>query len=100
MCTRNAGRPADEGLSLTKCLRQAHPGAGVIITTALTRIGDDVSDYRNGTDPYITQSLHAEALVAGLPRATRKSPSTAPQRVPPRAGRCPSVEPTGSDQVA
>ena len=58
--------PAEDGLSLTRRLRQAHPGAGIIITTALSRIGDKVIGYRSGTDLYLTKPLDPEELLAGL----------------------------------
>ena len=58
--------PAEDGVSLTKRLRAAHPGVGIIITTALSRIGDKVLGYRSGADLYLTKPLDPEELIASL----------------------------------
>ena len=58
--------PAEDGVSLTRRLRTAHPGVGIIITTALTRIGDKVIGYRSGADLYLTKPLDPEELIASL----------------------------------
>jgi DNA-binding response OmpR family regulator len=58
--------PAEDGVSLTRRLRAAHPGVGIIITTALARIGDKVIGYRSGADLYLTKPLAPEELIAGL----------------------------------
>ena len=58
--------PAEDGLSLTKRLRAAHPGVGIIVTTALSRIGDKVLGYRSGADLYLTKPLDPEELIASL----------------------------------
>jgi DNA-binding response OmpR family regulator len=58
--------PAEDGVSLTRRLRAAHPAVGIIITTALSRIGDKVVGYRSGADLYLTKPLDPEELIAGL----------------------------------
>jgi DNA-binding response OmpR family regulator len=58
--------PAEDGLSLTSRLRAAHPGVGIIITTARSKIGDKVIGYRSGTDLYLTKPLDPEELLASL----------------------------------
>lgn len=58
--------PAEDGVSLTKRLRAAHLGVGIIITTALSRIGDKVLGYRSGADLYLTKPLDPEELIASL----------------------------------
>ena len=58
--------PAEDGVSLTRRLRAAHPGVGIIITTALSRIGDKVLGYRSGADLYLTKPLDPEELIASL----------------------------------
>jgi DNA-binding response OmpR family regulator len=58
--------PAEDGVSLTRRLRASHPGVGIIITTALSRIGDKVIGYRSGADLYLTKPLDPEELIASL----------------------------------
>ena len=69
--------PAEDGLSLTKRLRAAHPGVGIIITTALSRIGDKVLGYRSGADLYLTKPLDPEELIASLESLASRLRSTA-----------------------
>ena len=68
--------PAEDGLSLTKRLRAAHPGVGIIITTALSRIGDKVLGYRSGADLYLTKPLDPEELIASLESLASRLRST------------------------
>jgi DNA-binding response OmpR family regulator len=58
--------PAEDGLGLTRRLRAAHPGVGIIVTTALSRIGDRVLGYRSGADLYLTKPVDPEELIASL----------------------------------
>jgi DNA-binding response OmpR family regulator len=69
--------PAEDGLSLTKRLRAAHPGVGIIVTTALSRIGDKVLGYRSGADLYLTKPLDPEELIASLESLASRLRSTA-----------------------
>lgn len=68
--------PAEDGLSLTKRLRAAHPGVGIIVTTALSRIGDKVLGYRSGADLYLTKPLDPEELIASLESLASRLRST------------------------
>lgn len=58
--------PAEDGVSLTRRLRAAQPGAGIIIMTAMARIGDKVLGYRSGADLYLTKPIDPEELIASL----------------------------------
>lgn len=58
--------PDEDGLSLTRRLRASHPNAGIVITTARTRIGDKVVGYESGADLYLTKPVHPQELMAGV----------------------------------
>ncbi len=58
--------PDEDGLSLTKRLRQMHPSAGIVIATARAQIGDRVLGYENGADLYFTKPVHPRELTAGI----------------------------------
>ncbi|UCU92304.1 response regulator transcription factor [Hydrogenophaga taeniospiralis] len=58
--------PDEDGLSLTRRLRAAHPGVGIVITTARTLIGDKVVAYESGADMYLTKPVHPQELIASL----------------------------------
>ena len=60
------GLPSEDGLSLTRRLRASHPGAGIIIATARSQIGDKVEGYDSGADLYLTKPVHPHELQAGL----------------------------------
>ena len=58
--------PDEDGLSLTRRLRAAHPNAGIVIVTARTRIGDKVLGYDSGADLYLSKPVHPRELMAGI----------------------------------
>lgn len=58
--------PDEDGLALTKRLREAHSNVGIIITTARSQIGDKVLGYKNGADLYLTKPVHPQELLASL----------------------------------
>lgn len=58
--------PDEDGLSLTRRLRAAHPNVGIVITTARTQIGDKVVGYESGADLYLTKPVHPQELMAGM----------------------------------
>lgn len=60
------GLPNEDGLSLTRRLRASHPGAGIIIATARSQIGDKVEGYESGADLYLSKPVHPQELLAGL----------------------------------
>jgi len=75
--------PDEDGLALTRRLRGAHPNAGIIITTARTKIGDRVEGYGSGADIYLVKPVHPEELLAGI--------SALGQRLKSRAARADSL---------
>jgi DNA-binding response OmpR family regulator len=58
--------PDEDGLSLTRRLRAAHPNVGIVIATARTQIGDKVIGYESGADLYLTKPVHPQELMAGV----------------------------------
>jgi len=58
--------PDEDGLSLTRRLRMAHPNVGIVITTARSQIGDKVMGYESGADLYLTKPVDSRELVAGV----------------------------------
>ena len=58
--------PDEDGLSLTKRLRQMQPSAGIVIATARAQIGDRVLGYESGADLYFTKPVHPRELTAGI----------------------------------
>lgn len=58
--------PDEDGLSLTRRLRAAHPNVGIVIATARTQIGDKVVGYESGADLYLTKPVHPQELMAGV----------------------------------
>ena len=58
--------PDEDGLSLTRRLRQSQPQAGIVIATARTQIGDRVVGYQSGADLYLTKPVDPRELLAGI----------------------------------
>lgn len=58
--------PGEDGLSLTRRLRKAQPLVGIVLATALTRIGDIVVGYDCGADLYLSKPVHPQELLAGI----------------------------------
>jgi len=58
--------PDEDGLSLTRRIRDFQPNVGIVITTARSQIGDKVLGYNNGADLYLTKPVHPKELMAGI----------------------------------
>lgn len=56
--------PDEDGLSLTRRLRAAHPKVGIIITTGRTHISDKVAGHESGADVYLTKPVDPGELIA------------------------------------
>lgn len=56
--------PDEDGLALTRRIRAAHQGVGIVITTARVSIGDKVVGYESGADQYLTKPVHPKELLA------------------------------------
>jgi len=65
--------PGECGLSLSARIRRAHPEAGIVITTARTRVGDRVEGYEHGADVYLLKPVAPVELVAALQALGKRS---------------------------
>ncbi len=64
--------PREDGLSLIKRLRQAHPEMGIIVISARNTTLDRVNGYQSGADIYLTKPVANEELVAAIDGLTRR----------------------------
>lgn len=58
--------PGEDGLSLTRRIRAAQSGAGIVMTTARTQVSDRVLGYESGADIYLPKPVDPAELVAAL----------------------------------
>lgn len=58
--------PGEDGLSLTKRLRQAHPKLGLIIVSARGLVQEKALGYESGADIYLTKPVALQELVAAV----------------------------------
>ena len=65
--------PGEDGISLTKRLRQAHPKANIVMTTARSHLNDRIHGYDSGADIYMSKPVAPEELVAALYRLVTRS---------------------------
>ena len=94
--------PDEDGLSLTRRLRQTHPSAGIVISTARTQIGDRVLGYESGADLYLTKPVHPRELMAGiaaLGKRLQPKQSTSVQRLQVNAAKMALRGPLGSTDL-
>ncbi len=58
--------PKEDGLSLIKRMRHAHPVMGIIVISARNSTMDRVSGYQSGADIYLAKPVANEELVAAI----------------------------------
>jgi DNA-binding response OmpR family regulator len=58
--------PGEDGLALAARLRQTRPQAGIVITTARTRLDDRIQGYETGADVYLPKPVDPGELLAVL----------------------------------
>ena len=56
--------PGEDGLSLTRRIRQSQPEVGVVVLTARTHIDDRLLGYEEGVDLYLSKPIHPNELRA------------------------------------
>ena len=64
--------PGEDGISLAKRLRDAHPRTGIIMCTARNASQDVVNGYANGADIYLTKPLGQAELLAAVQALGRR----------------------------
>lgn len=58
--------PGEDGLSLSRRIRDAYPNAGILVATARSNIKDRVNGYQSGVDAYLTKPVAREEMMAVL----------------------------------
>ncbi|MBX9593598.1 MAG: response regulator transcription factor [Roseomonas sp.] len=56
--------PGEDGLSLSRRLRAAHPGLGIVILTARSALGDRLASYESGADIFLGKPVSSQELFA------------------------------------
>lgn len=64
--------PGEDGLSLARRLRAAHPLVGIIMTTARSEPQDHTRGYASGADIYLVKPLASDTLLAAVRSITRR----------------------------
>ena len=67
--------PGEDGYSLTRRFRAAHPQSGIIMVTARHKISDKVQGYESGADIYLPKPVDPEELLAAVAAVSRKLPA-------------------------
>lgn len=70
--------PGEDGFSLSKRFRTAHPHAGIIMVTARHKTADKVRGYDSGADIYLPKPVDPDELLAAVSAVSRKLPSHLP----------------------
>ena len=68
--------PGEDGLSLAKRIRHAHPLVGIIILSARSALDDKLSGYDGGADIYLTKPVSLPELSAALRSFARRRLAT------------------------
>jgi DNA-binding response OmpR family regulator len=68
--------PGEDGLSLAKRIRKAHPLVGVIILSARVALDDRLSGYDCGADMYLTKPVEMTELRAAFKSFARRRQAT------------------------
>ena len=71
--------PGEDGLSLSKRIRKAHPQVGIVMITARTDVDDKVIGYESGADFYLPKPIAFEELTAIIRSYARKLHSAIPE---------------------
>jgi len=64
--------PGEDGISLSRRIRNSHPKVGIIILTARSTSKDKVIGYESGADLYMTKPIDREELIAAINSLTRR----------------------------
>ena len=64
--------PGEDGMSLTRRLRQTQPGLCILMMTARDTVRDKVSGYEAGADMYLTKPVSIEELTAAVNALDRR----------------------------
>lgn len=70
--------PGEDGFSLSRRFRSAHPHAGIVMVTARDKTSDKVRGYESGADIYLPKPVDPDELLAAVSAVSRKLPSHIP----------------------
>jgi DNA-binding response OmpR family regulator len=66
------GLPGEDGLSLSRRVREAQPLVGIVMMTARTDMDERVAGYASGADIYLPKPVHPRELVAAVAALGRR----------------------------
>jgi DNA-binding response OmpR family regulator len=72
--------PGEDGISLTRRIRQSQPDIGIIMVTARGQVAEKMEGYESGADIYLTKPTSVEELgaaIRALSRRIRRAPQSA-----------------------
>jgi len=64
--------PGEDGISLTRRIRQSQPNIGIIIVSSRTQLSDKIEGYESGADIYFTKPVSQEELGAAILALSRR----------------------------
>ena len=81
--------PGENGLSLARGLREAHPGMGIVMLTTAGEAIDRIVGLEVGADDYVAKPFELRELLARLRAVLRRLQLAAPPAAAPDPGRVP-----------
>ncbi len=76
--------PGEDGLSLSRRIRQHHPRAGIIMASGRTQVDDRVAGYESGADVYLSKPVALAELLAAVSSVNRRLDSAQPDELAAR----------------
>ena len=70
--------PGEDGISLTKRIRETSPRMGIVLLTARSQIEDKVTGYDSGADLYLTKPISPTELLAAISALARRMDAETP----------------------
>jgi len=64
--------PGEDGISLTRRIRQTQPDIGIIMLTARDRLAEKMEGYQSGADIYLTKPTSLDELTAAIHALARR----------------------------
>ncbi|MDD2914426.1 MAG: response regulator transcription factor [Gallionella sp.] len=64
--------PGEDGISLTRRIRQTQPDVGIIMVTARGQLAEKMQGYESGADIYLTKPTSVEELSAAIQALSRR----------------------------
>ena len=64
--------PGEDGLSLSRRIRQSNPRAGIIMASGRTMLDDRIAGYDSGADVYLSKPVEMEELLAAVSSIQRR----------------------------